>query len=255
VLDEVTEGEEVTLSMTLGDVARCVGSDIDRAMGCADEALRRAAMAWSDLDEVLLTGGSSLLWPLQQRMRERVARVRIFDDPQHPLNPLTVVASGAAIYGASLGGAAQPVSMRGVVPDTFSIRAWVPDAAAPDGRRATLHPLVPAGTATPFKGRAFFAMRGGGRALPVEVFEGRSEREATRVGVYAVEFADALPDGARVEVSLDVRANGVLVLGVLDTRTGQTREARLDEAPGLYADAELEDRARWLQALRVEWKG
>ncbi|MFO0629906.1 MAG: Hsp70 family protein [Polyangiales bacterium] len=255
VLDAETEGEEVTLTLTLGDLARVIGSDLDRAIACADEALRRAALRWSDLDEVLLTGGSSLLWPLQQRMRERVARVRIFDDPRHPLNPLTVVASGAALYGASLGGDAPAVSMRGVVPDTFSIRAFVPDATTPEGRRATLHPLIPAGTPTPFVGRAGFVMRGGGRTLPVEVFEGRSEREATRVGVYAVTFDDDIPDGARVDVTLDVRANGALVLGVQDARTGALREAPLDDAPGLYADAEIELRTRWLQALRVEWKG
>ena len=68
----------------------------------AEEALRRASLDWSSLDEVLLTGGSSLLWPLQQRMRERCPRVRIHDDPGHPLNPLTIVASGAAIHGAAL---------------------------------------------------------------------------------------------------------------------------------------------------------
>lgn len=255
VLDEETEGEEVTLTLSLGDLSRVLGSDIDRAMSCADEALNRASLRWSDLDEVLLTGGSSLLWPLQQRMRERVARVRIFDDPRHPLNPLTVVASGAALYGAALGGDAPAVSMRGVVPDTFSIRAYTPDASAPDGRRATLHPLIPAGTPTPFVGRAQFVMRGGGRTLPVEVFEGRSEREATRVGVYAVSFEQDIPDGARVDVTLDVRANGALVLGVQDARGGALREAPLDDAPGLYSDAELDLRARWLQALRVEWKG
>lgn len=255
VLDELTEGEEVTLSLTLGELSGVIGSDIDRALACADEALRRAEMSWSSLDEVLLTGGSSLLWPLQQRMRERVARVRIFEDPRHPLNPLTVVASGAALYGAALSGDAPAVSMRGVVPDTFSIRAFVPDERGPDGRRATLHPLIPAGTPTPFVGRAEFVMRGGGRALPVEVFEGRSEREATRVGVYTVSFDEEIPDGARVEVTLDVRANGALVLGVLDRRSGALREAPLDDAPGLYADAELEARARWLQSLRVEWSG
>jgi len=45
------------------------------------------------------------------------------------------------------------------------------------------------------------------------------------------------------------------VLGVQDARTGATREARLDEAPGLYADDELTRRARWLQGLRVETSG
>ncbi|MFO0604388.1 MAG: Hsp70 family protein [Polyangiales bacterium] len=257
VFDAESEGEEVSLEVTLGDLSRWIAGELDRAMACADEALKRAGLDWGALDEVLLTGGSSLLYPLQQRMRERCRSVRVYDDPLHPLNPLTIVAAGAALHGASLGGAGErpAVEVRGVVPDTFSIRAFVPDASQPEGRRAVLHPLVPAGTPTPFVGRAHFAMRGGGRVLPVEVFEGRSEREATRVGVYQIAFDADLPDGARVEVRLDVRANGALVLGVQDARTGATREARLDEAPGLYADDELARRARWLQGLRVETSG
>jgi molecular chaperone DnaK (HSP70) len=257
VFDAESEGEEVTLELSLAELSRWISGELDRAMACADEALARAKLDWSALDEVLLTGGSSLLYPLQQRMRERCRTVRIFDDPLHPLNPLTIVAAGASLYGASLGSVeARPaVAMRGVVPDTFSVRAFVPDAREPEGRRAVLHPLVPAGTPTPFVGRSFFTMRGGGRVLPVEVFEGRSEREATRIGVYQVAFDTDIPDGGKVEVRLDVRANGVLVLGIQDARTGATREARLDEAPGLYADDELTRRARWLQSLRVETDG
>lgn len=255
VFDAESEGEEVTLEVTLGALSRWISGELDRAIACADEALRRAALSWTDLDEVLLTGGSSLLWALQQRMRERCKRVRIFDDPAHPLNPLTIVAAGAAVYGATLDGSERmPVEMRGVIPDTFSIRAYEPDARAPEGRRAVLFPLVPAGTPTPFTGRAYFAMRGGGRVLPVEVFEGRSEREATRVGVYQLEFEQEIADGARVEVRLDVRPNGVLTLAARDAQTGHEREARLDDA-GLYSDDEVRARAAWIQALRVETSG
>ncbi len=257
VYDRDTEGEEVTLELSLADLSRCIGGELDRAMACAEEALRRAGLDWSSLDEVLLTGGSSLLWPMQQRMRERCPRVRIHDDPGHPLNPLTIVAAGAAIYGSSLaeGGARVGVELRGVVPDTFHVRAWEPAPGTPEGRRAVLIPLVPAGTATPFVGRRTFSVRGGSSVLPVEVFEGRSEREATRVGEYRLTFAQPMPDGAKVEVRLDVRANGVLVLSVHDAATGDVREARLDDAPGLYSDDELGRRASWLQSLRVDWKG
>lgn len=257
VFDQETEGEEVTLELSLAELSRAIGGELDRAIGCAEEALRRAGLEWGALDEVLLTGGSSLLWPIQQRMRERCPKVRIHDDPGHPLNPLTIVAAGAAVHGAALaeGGARVGVELRGVVPDTFSVRAWEPAPGTPDGRRAVLIPLVPAGTATPFVGRRTFSVRGGSSVLPVEVFEGRSEREATRVGEYRMTFAQPMPDGARVEVRLDVRANGVLMLSVVDAATGAVQEARLDEAPGLYSDEALAQRASWLQSLRVDWSG
>jgi hypothetical protein len=91
--------------------------------------------------------------------------------------------------------------------------------------------------------------------LPVEVFEGRSEREASRVGEYRMTFPQPMPDGARAEVRLDVRANGVLVLSVVDAATGSIQEARLDDAPGLYSEEVLAERASWLQSLRIDWNG
>lgn len=257
VFDHDAEGEEVTLELSLSDLSRVIAGELDRAMACAEEALRRAGLEWSGLDEVLLTGGSSMLWPLQQRMRERCPRVRIHEDPGHPLNPLTIVAAGAAIHGAALaeGGGRVGVELRGVVPDTFHVRAWEPAPGMAEGRRAVLVPLVEAGTPTPFVGRRMFSVRGGSSVLPVEVFEGRTEREATRVGEYRLTFPQPMPDGAKVEVRLDVRANGVLVLSVHDGATGEVREARLDDAPGLYSDEELARRTAWLQSLRVDWNG
>jgi hypothetical protein len=94
-------------------------------------------------------------------------------------------------------------------------------------------------------------MRGGGTTLPIEVFEGRTEREATAVGTYMFTFDRAMPDGAPVEVELDVQPNGVLVLRVRDRATGATREATLTEA-GLYGDDELTSRREWLRAVRIE---
>jgi molecular chaperone DnaK (HSP70) len=255
VYDATAEGEEVTFEVSLGELSRWLGGELSRALACADEALARASLGWKDLDEVLLTGGSSLLYPLQQRMRERCARVRVFDDPEHPLNPLTIVAAGAAIHGAALQDSGSVgVELRGVVPDAFCIRAWHPAPQTPEGRRAVLAPMVHAGTPTPYVGTRSFVMRGGGRVLPITVYEGAAEHEATAVGTYRLEFGQDIPDGARVEVRLDVRANGVLVLGVTDATSGEVREARLDDAPGLYSDAELEGRARWLQALSLEWR-
>jgi hypothetical protein len=157
------------------------------------------------------------------------------------------------MYGAALAQRREggPIEIRGVLPDAFSVRAFAPDPTQPSGRRAVLHTLVPAGTATPFTGRAGFYMRGGGNTLPIEVFEGRTEREATAVGTYTFEFDRAMPDGAPVEVELDVAPNGVLVLRVRDRQSGATREATLSEA-GLYGDDELVSRRDWLRNVRVE---
>jgi|LNFM01.1.fsa_nt_gb molecular chaperone DnaK (HSP70) len=248
-------GDDIQVEVKLGELSSWIAGDIDRAVACADEALRRASLGWSDIDRVLLTGGSSQLYALQTRMNERARdKVQIvFDQSEHPLNPQTIVASGAAMYGAALAQSRQSglVEIRGVLPDAFSVRAYAPDPREPSGRRAVLHTLIPAGTPTPFTGRANFYMRGGGDTLPIDVFEGRSEREATSVGTYTFTFDRSMPDGAPVEVELDVEPNGVLLLRVRDRSTGAVREATLSEA-GLYGDDELAQRREWLRGVRIE---
>ncbi|MFO0559336.1 MAG: Hsp70 family protein [Polyangiales bacterium] len=249
-------GDDIQIEVKLGELSSWISGDIDRAVACADEALRRANLSWSNIDRVLLTGGSSQLYAVQTRMNERAqGKVQIvFDQADHPLNPQTIVASGAAMYGAAIaqqGKKDSIVEIRGVLPDAFSVRAYAPDPTQPSGRRAVLHTLIPAGTPTPFTGRAAFYMRGGGNTLPIEVFEGRTEREATAVGTYTFTFDRAMPDGAPVEVELDVQPNGVLVLRVRDRATGAVREATLSEA-GLYGDDELTSRREWLRSVRIE---
>ena len=258
IADDGSEGEPARLKVTLGELSDWVAGEVDRAVACADEALRRSNWRWNDVEEVLLTGGSSQLIVLQQRIRERCGgRVQVvFEEQDHPLKPSTIVASGAALYAASLGrsdtGVRARVDVRGVVPDAFSVRAYRVDAAAPSGRESVLHSLVEAGTPTPFIGTAQFTRRGAGRSLPVEVFEGRSIHDATSMGTFHVEFDRDVPDGAPVEVQLRVAANGALVLAVHDARSGDWREARLDDAPGLYSENELADRQTWIQNVRIE---
>jgi molecular chaperone DnaK len=255
VESEQNEGDSVLIEVKLGELCAWIAGDVDRAVSCADMALQRAKLEWTQIDQVLLTGGSSQLHAVQVRMEERApGRVKVvFDGVDHPLNPQTIVASGAAMFGAALTQGREPggVELRGVLPDSFSVEAFKPDPAAPGGRRAVLHTLVPAGTATPFTGRATFRMRGGGTTLDIKVCEGRTDLEATPVGTYTFTFDRPLPDGAPVEVSLDVAANGVLVLRVRDHESGAVKEATLSEA-GLYGESEVATRREWLRGISIE---
>ncbi|MDP3274876.1 MAG: Hsp70 family protein [Deltaproteobacteria bacterium] len=247
-------GEDKQIEVDLGELSRWISGDIDRAVDCADQALARAQLQWGEIDRVLLTGGSSQLYAVQVRMQERApGRVQVvFDDMDHPLNPQTIVATGAAMYGASLAGdrKALPMEIRGVLPDAFSVAAHVPDPTAPNGKRRVLRTLVPAQTPTPFTGRETFRLSGGPN-VPVTLYEGRTEAEATLAGSYVFRFDQPLADGTLVEVALDVASNGLLTLRVRDGKTGEVREATLTEA-GLYSDQELADRREWLRGVTLE---
>jgi len=256
---EVLPSAPVRLS--LAELAEWIADVTERAADCAAEALARAGVPWAGLDEVLLVGGSSWLYPVQMRMRELVAAaagpaeivVRLFDDVDDPLNPATAVAAGAARYAEHLAGEGSAVvDYRGVTPDAFGVRAREADPDRPGERREALAILVPARTRVPFEGKRVFRKRGGARVLPIEVLEGSSLAEATPLGCFPVELDAALPDGATVEVTLAVGRDGVLRLSVRDPVTDTARAVTLADAEGLYADDELDERRRWLAGVSVE---
>ena len=254
------EGEglpTVTVRVTLADVASWIADTVERAVDCAVEALHLASLTWNDLDELLLVGGSSWLYPVQSRLRAHLSdRVRIYDDVDHPLNPSTAVAAGAALFAEQLwlgdDRAASALDYHGVTPDAFGVRAREPDPHRPGERRETLAVLVPALTKVPFEGRRTFRKRGGARVLPIEVLEGRLLAEATTLGRFLVEMDAGLPDGAPVDVTLRIGRDGVLSLEVRDPATGTMRATTLSDADGLYADDELAARRSLLTALPIE---
>ncbi len=258
---ETSDGEPLrtaTVKLTLGELSDCITDVTERSADCADEALSRAGIPWSKLDEVFLVGGSSWLHPVQERLRQRLgdpSRVRLFDDADDPLNPATAVSAGAARYCENLaleGHGSVSAEYHGVIPDAFGVRAREPDPERPGERRETLAVLVPARTKVPFEGRRTFRKRGGAKVLPIEVLEGSSLAEATPLGCFVLGLDGSLPDGAPVEVSLKIARDGVLSLALRDPATDHSREVELTDAEGLYADDELDQRRHWVATVSLK---
>lgn len=242
------------VKVTLGELSRWIDELVIRAVDCANEAVSLASLSWSEVDEVFLVGGSSWLFAVREALARCAGRApRIFDDEASPLNPATAVAAGAALFAARCEGDEGPaVEWRGVTPDAFGVRAREADPTRAGERRETLAVLVPARTSVPFEGRRSFRKRGGAKALPIEVLEGRSLADATPLGRFEVEFDQALADGAPVEVLLRVARDGVLSLAVRDATTGALRELALHSPEGLYADDELDARRQLLARVELE---
>ena len=245
--------------VTLGDLARWTEELTERAVACAEEALARAALGWHDLDEVLLVGGSSWLYPVQARLRtlRGAAAVRLFDDADDPLNPACAVAAGAALYAERIFTSSGKFAddYHGVIPDAMGVRAREADPARPGERREALAVLVPALTRVPFEGRRVFRKRGGARMLPLDVLEGSSLADATPLGRFEVALDEAMADGAPVEVILRVGRDGVLSVELRDPQTQRARVVTLREAEGLYADDELDVRRAFLAGVALDIGG
>lgn len=243
---------KATVALSLTELGESINETIERAADCAHEASMLAGVELSALDEVLLVGGSSWLYPMQTRLRSmaRAGAVRLFDDPDDPLNPALAIASGAALWAEKLAdGDGLAEAWRGVIPDALGVRAREADPTRPGERRETMAMLVPALTSVPFEGRRVFRKRGTATVLPVEVLEGRSLSDATPLGRFEIFLPSSIPDGAPVEVLLRIGRDGVLSLAVRDPETDTTRTVTLDDTDGLYADDELSDRRQRLAAI------
>jgi molecular chaperone DnaK len=245
-----------TVRVTLAELARWTEEFTERAAACAEEALARAGLGWSDLDEVLMVGGSSWLYPVQARLRalRGAGAVRLFDDADDPLNPACAVAAGAALYAERCftEGSKAAGEYHGVIPDALGVRAREADPARPGERREALAVLVPALTKVPFEGRRVFRKRGGARVLPIDVLEGATLAEATPLGRCEVDPDADLPDGSPVEVILRVGRDGVLSLELRDPQTQRSRAVTLRGADGLYADDELDVRRAFLAEVAMD---
>jgi molecular chaperone DnaK (HSP70) len=246
-LDNLTSHPPAALYVELGHLSDWVSHVLDRAIDTLRGALRKAGWTAASVDAVRMTGQSSLL----VAMRERVARefgrekVSLVHDPGSYLHPATIVAAGAALSGA---GGTRLVS--GALPEGFEFTSRL----SRDQKGAPVFEGIPANTATPATKvqQLALALRGqtlpdGGRTLPIEVFEGLSR---TSVGTYLLTFDRPLRDCDEVDVALTFAANGRFSMRV---RVGdQFREARLTDAECILNPQELERRRAFLRQLELE---
>jgi molecular chaperone DnaK len=241
----------LAMRVRLGEYAAWIGGVLNDAMQVVARALSLAdpKLREEDIDEVRMTGQSSQLVPMRKRLEERFRRVVIHTDPRSYLHPAVIVASGAALYGTHLlrrGGAPQQV--QGAAPEPFYF------ASGGTGKNRRYHRMIERGakTATPYQ-RVFEVdlsggpLPGDGKVLPFEVFEGDLFQS---IGRFELDFKDPLTHGQKVDVTMELAANGRFTMAV--DAGGERRVGRLSDAEGVYREDEFERRKSVLQGMELD---
>jgi molecular chaperone DnaK len=190
-----------------------------------ERALSDAKLKPSDIDEVVLVGGSTRIPAVQKYVKEHFGK-----EPHKGVNPDEVVAVGAAIQGSILAGERSDVLLLDVTPLSLGIET--------EGGIFTK--LVERNTTIPVEKKQIFTTADDNQAaVTVQVYQGEREmaKDNRLLGQFNLEGIPPAPRGTpQIEVKFDIDANGILNVSAKDLGTGKEASVRIEQSSGLDDD-------------------
>ena len=199
-------------------------------------ALRDAGLSASDIDEVVLVGGSTRIPMVQEAVKKLFGK-----DPHKGVNPDEVVAVGASIQGGILKGDVKDVLLLDVTPLSLGIETL--------GGVTTK--LIERNTTIPTRKSQIFSTAADGQtAVSIHVLQGERELASQNrtLGMFNLEGIAPAPRGVpQIEVTFDIDANGIVHVSAKDLGTGKEQKIRIESSSGL-SEADIEKMVKEAEA-------
>ena len=219
---DATGPKHLLKKLTRAEFERMIDPLVERTLEPCRKALKDADLRPSDIDEILLVGGSTRIPMVQRKVKELFGK-----EPNRSVNPDEVVAVGAAVQGGVLSGDVTSMLLLDVTPLSLGLETL--------GGVHTV--LIPRNTTIPTEKTEIFSTAADNQtAVDVVVFQGERPmaNDNRKIGNFRLDGLPPAPRGVpQIEVKFSIDANGILSVGAKDKATGREHKITIEASSGL----------------------